>query len=608
MKLANASKVYGYLSNISSSEVENKHFFEIQQVFNQIEDFGEAFAEEANVFMSPGGLNSTISETSGSIFSEPHVHEAIDRELSQMNNDGQNGESGERNPSDVSCETIPPSLPTRQDAHTDRIRILTKKAAIVASGAAPAIRGNIQPSLKAVNDKEPSPRVANQFPTSLIVDNSTPSQPEDLDIFTSQSTNDRNGLATPAAFSNVVNIRPVPRLNGDIPMHQDGIENARPQPDDDIQTEPEAYGGGTKQGRDGNVRTQPNGNILPETELEPETIGDVTMQESVDNIQAWPDVDIPTGAALPASPIAAEIANPAANAFDIIEPLPVKLEPVDIAPPLLEVSQAVNISPKRQRRAASKKKNRVPRFDETITLELTEMRSRLEIATIDCLPPQSHIISKAERLFRKEAAFFMEPTIVGQGNRQLFKRNLIQFDEENDLSIIHAILDIAGNDRSRSVEEKEQESHVIEGDTVRRRSSRKRKSPVVVPHEQPGTTEIEEAGFPSPLNAMDGSDLQIPEPSAQQIPENIPTRADASLSDNDKMLLRKLKALWKQNVHPIAMANINSPKDTRLQAAKNFASILCKIFILRLHTFPIDQFCFLFHSAQKTAIGRSRSE
>lgn len=320
-------------------------------------------------------------------------------------------------------------------------------------------------------------------------------------------------------------------------------------------------------------------------------VNDINPQTTMtaDETLVQPDDDIPIGLEPLASPTVPEIVNHMPNDNDTIPLSPVNSEPFDIQPPILEISQPLITAPKRKRQSVPKKRRRTIFADDVTTLDSTEMRERVANTTIGCKPPRADIMSKAETLSHIEAKFFTEPTMDGQINRPLFKRSLILNDAENDLSIIHDILDITHNEQPDHVENRVQDTQVIEGDAIRRRSSRKRKSPYVEPCSQQQF--VEETAFISPADPIVDNVLPEIAPRSQKMSAPVPgdqpveqqswntpasTGGTLILNENDKSVLRKLRMLWKQNVYPVAMENITSSKSNRLQSAKNFASILGK--------------------------------
>lgn len=442
------------------------------------------------------------------------VHSAPhDQEAIEENNMNQiNVDYGRQNGNDVSCETIPATFPIKHVLYRDRT-VKPKNYVDTAPAASPVARST--PKTVMGNVSIPRERTDN-ISVSPFDDHVILSQPGEVNILLSQLTDDNNNSQTPNAVDNNVT------MQAEVILRSMGVEEFPVQPDDDISI----------------------------------------------------------GIACPATPIAPKVNDSAPNADEIILPSPAHFKPIDIAPPLLIVSPPLVIAPKPKRRSVSKRKNQTLCMDETITLDSEEMRTRIKNPSVDCKRPLADIMSKTDKLQRKEAMFFTEPTMFGQCNRQMFQRNLVQNDEENDLSIIHDILNIPPNERPDSVVKIEQESEVIEGDVIRRRSSRKRKAPNVEPRTRQHELEMVNAEssidlfVDNDLNGIATCPLEMDFP--LQIPRNSLAQMDEPLNDNDKMVLRELRMLWKRNVESVTMANITSRKSGRLQAAKNFASILCK--------------------------------
>lgn len=481
--------------------------------------------EPATVMSSPSESNFSTSEISASIFSAQDLETIAHNDIDQY-------PDGQLNANDISCETILPTFPIRHEVYREPITVSESDVMREIVPTSPSIvRENIQSSPKAAQ------RVNRNIAKSYV-EHDISSQAEKLEAQLSQMTDDNNNPSTPIAV---------------LPKQVDNAE----------------------------ISLSFDDNVVP-------------MQVDVDNnIPEQSDNDIRSGIVLPASPFAAEIPHSTPKVDDMIQQLPVKLEPVDINPTLMEVSHStVVIGKKRKRRSAPKKRKNTLCIDDVIMLDSDEMGERIQNITIDCKRPRTDIISKAERLSREEVGFFTEPTMYGQCNRKLFKQNLISNNEENDLSIIHAILNIPKDEQPESVENRGQESQIIEGDMIRRRSSRKRKSPDVHPRvsQEPKIPNVEDLALPTPIEnvmneidsqlAVNSFEIDVPFPDVQPVDQQprdkMPAQALITLNVNDEQVLRKLKMLWKQNVHPITMANITSHKSNRLQAAMNFASILGK--------------------------------
>lgn len=537
-----------------------------EQVFSQINDFGETFMEPENVMCSPSEGGLSVSEIAESIFSAAHDQEPIEEnDTYEANIGGANADGDRVDANDLSCESIPatPTFPM----HKPRRKTFGKRIATPEVDVMPektsfdphTVRKNIQPLpirglsiSRAVKSIPPSP-----FAKSAIL-----SQPEYLNSSSSQLTDDNNNP-------------PTPNVDDDAPPPQETADD--------------------------NSRWA-------------EVIEDIQMRAEIfDNFPALlkPNDDIPLEIVSPASPIVPEVDSGTANVDDIsnevdsgtsnvddlFPPSPPKLEPIDIKP-LLEFLQPLAAVSKRKRRSPVKKKKRMIRVDDVITLDSTEMRARIQNVTVDCKRQLADIVSTTEKFLHKEATFFTEPIMFGQCNRIVFKRNLVQNDENYDSSIIKIILNSLENDRPESVENREQERRVIDGDTTSRRRGRKRKSPDVDSrahqHQHTEMANYEGAALPTPGYSMNGIESQleansfvmdVPLPDDSQpvdqrpritpLPLDEQERLNENLNENDDMVLRKLKGLWKQNGYPVAMTTINLRESSRLQAAMNFASILC---------------------------------
>lgn len=537
----------------------------------------------------------------GSFIEPGNGQQAIEpNDVDQMNTNGANAIDGQNIDNDISCESLPPS-PIRNVVYRDQVKkrkieVTPKKKPVVL----PSVRGNNHTPPKVVNGALSVSQVDNGIPATPLHNRRALSWQDNLDD--SQLTDDNNN--SPIADNNRMTTQPEP--NDDIiPETPISVHNTPVQPVDDVPI--------VSLTADENVIPAPNeedANLSPPVNLEP--LDDINPQTPVNNIQVQPDDDVPM------TPI-----NSIPNADEIVVPSPVKSEPIDIEPPV--------IPPKRKRRSAPKKKKKTLCVDDVIMLDVAEMRARIENLTVDCKQPQADIISKTDILLRKEATFFTVPTIDGEVNRELFKRNLVQTDAENDLSIIDAILGIPENGQSELDDNSNsgRESQVIQGDQLRRRSSRKRKSPDVEPRIQHEPIEMpipEQTAHPTPVEPMDGiesqllpnlSGMHISLPDEQSVeqpvrPKRSPSPADDTLNENDKMVMRKLRALWKRNDHPVTMTSITERKSSRLQAAKNFASILSKfdsldscvcLFVQLIKSNFACSFC----SSQETAIGRGGS-
>lgn len=552
-----------------------KSCFHYEQVFSQINDFGEPYMEPENGMISPIGYDQPAIEPN---------------DMNQINNNGANAVDVNIE-NDISCETIPPS-PIRNVVYRDRVKkrmidVTPKKKPI----DLPRARDNTYPSPK-VNGALSVPRADDVIPSTPLQIRRILSRPENLDD--SQLTDDNNNSPF-ANNNNRMPTQPDP-IDDIIPETPVSAHNIPAQPDDDV--------GIASPAAAENVVPTPNaeGTNLP-SQVRFEPVDAINPQTPIgpDNIPAQPDDDVPM-------PLATEATNAMPNADEIIVPSPVKSEPRGIEAPV--------IPPKRKRRSAPKKKKQGLRIDDVIMLDVTEMRERIENPTVDCKQPQADVISKTDILLRKEAAFFTVPTIDGEVNRKLFKRNLVQTEEEHDLSIIHAILGIPENDQPEPDDNNNrgQESQVIVGDQLRKRSSRKRKSPDVEPRAQSEPMEMpipEGTALPTPVEPMDGIESQlVPNLSGMHIslpdeqlvdirPRRTPSQADDTLNENDKMVLRKLRALWKRKIHSVTMTSITERKSSRLQAAKNFASILSKFDLLDLYVFLFTEWSsiLLFHFA-----------
>lgn len=286
----------------------------------------------------------------------------------------------------------------------------------------------------------------------------------------------------------------------------------------------------------------------------------------------------PIGIESPASSADIELADPIPVQGEIIL-LPPKIEPIDTS--LLEISQPLLVE-KRKTHSAPKRKNRSIRIDDVIKLDISEMRERIMEKHIDCKRRYADIVQKREILLRKEATFFTEPIMFGQCNRKAFKRHLLPMPD--DLSIIHVILNITEEDQPDSIDNNNtpQNGKVLEGDTIRRKSSSKRMAHDAVATPSPGSAllEVEDAESFTPPDmiaeyALNSLEAHMPSPDDQATQQR-PKIPAAQIDGNDEIVWNKLRALWKRNVNPITLVSINSSDCKRLEAAKNFASILCK--------------------------------
>lgn len=249
-------------------------------------------------------------------------------------------------------------------------------------------------------------------------------------------------------------------------------------------------------------------------------------------------------------------------------------------PPSPQMLETLPIEAKKRRYSVTKRKNKKAFIhrDAVTVLDTTEIRDRLMRVNIDCVPPRSDIVTKKMKFHHEEATLFTEPMISGGCNRELFKPNLVLRDEEIDLSILRSILSIPGVEPDRA-ESRERENQLVNGDRVLRRSNRKRKSPEAGFREidVPEMPELDVVPCDIPLDDMtQNHPFSVSSATAddQQVVDALRAQGDENFNKNDEMVLQKLRSLWEQSDRPVAMVDITSIKMKRIEAAKNFASIL----------------------------------